>query len=59
MEVRLGQARRLEIFADGVEVGGERLHSYNVIWAAGVRAAPLVETLGVRSRGRAARVFPV
>ena len=29
-----------------MEVGGERLHSYNVIWAAGVRAAPLVATLG-------------
>src|SRR6202012_4149559 len=34
------------IFADGVEVGGERIRSYNVIWAAGVRAAPLVGTLG-------------
>jgi NADH dehydrogenase len=34
------------IFADGVEVGGERIRSYNVIWAAGVRAAPLVATLG-------------
>jgi NADH:ubiquinone reductase (H+-translocating) len=34
------------IFADGVEVGGERIRSYNVIWAAGVRAAPLVGKLG-------------
>lgn len=34
------------IFADGVEVGGERIRSYNVIWAAGVRASPLVSTLG-------------
>jgi len=34
------------IFADGVEVDGERIRSYNVIWAAGVRASPLVATLG-------------
>jgi NADH dehydrogenase len=34
------------IFGDGVEVGGERIHSYNVIWAAGVRASPLVGMLG-------------
>jgi NADH dehydrogenase len=46
VEVRLGQPVT-EIFADGVEVGGERLHSYNVIWAAGVRASPLVAALGV------------
>jgi hypothetical protein len=44
--VRLGQAVT-DVFADGVEVGGERLHSYNVIWAAGVRASALVDTLGV------------
>jgi NADH dehydrogenase len=46
VEVRLGQAVT-DVFADGVEVGGERLHSYNVIWAAGVRASALVDTLGV------------
>jgi NADH dehydrogenase len=46
VEVRLGQPVT-EIFADGVEVGGERLHSYNVIWAAGVRASALVDVLGV------------
>ena len=34
------------IFADGVEVDGERIRSHNVIWAAGVRASPLVGTLG-------------
>jgi NADH dehydrogenase len=45
VEVRLGQ-RVTAIFEDGVEVGGERLHSYNVIWAAGVRASPLTATLG-------------
>ena len=46
VEVFLGQPVT-EIFADGVEVGGERIRSYNVIWAAGVRAAPLVGSLGV------------
>ena len=35
------------VLADGVEVGSERLRSYNVIWTAGVRAAPLTATLGV------------
>lgn len=45
VEVRLGQ-RVEQIFADGVEVGGERLRSYNIIWAAGVQASPLVSTLG-------------
>ena len=46
VEVRLGNPVT-SVFADGVEVGGERLYSYNVIWAAGVRASPLTETLGV------------
>ena len=46
VEVRLGQPVT-NVFDGGVEVGGERLHSYNVIWAAGVRASPLVATLGV------------
>ena len=45
VEVLLGKPVT-SIFADGVEVGGERIRSYNVIWAAGVRAAPLVGTLG-------------
>jgi NADH dehydrogenase len=45
VEVLLGKPVTA-IFADGVEVGGERIRSYNVIWAAGVRAAPLVGTLG-------------
>jgi NADH:ubiquinone reductase (H+-translocating) len=30
----------------GVEVAGQRLNSYNVLWAAGVRAEPLVQRLG-------------
>jgi NADH dehydrogenase len=45
VDVRLG-CPVTQIFEDGVEVGGERLRSYNVIWAAGVRAAPVVQTLG-------------
>ncbi|MBX5463289.1 MAG: NAD(P)/FAD-dependent oxidoreductase, partial [Steroidobacteraceae bacterium] len=45
VDVRLG-VPVTAVFPDGVEVGGERLRSYNVIWAAGVRAAPLVQTLG-------------
>jgi NADH dehydrogenase len=36
-----------QVFEDGVEVAGERLRSYNVIWAAGVRAHPVVQSLGV------------
>jgi NADH:ubiquinone reductase (H+-translocating) len=46
VEVRVGQPVT-QVFADAVEVGGERVRSYNVIWAAGVRASPLVDTLGV------------
>jgi NADH dehydrogenase len=46
VDVRLG-ASVTQVFADGVEAGGERLESYNVIWAAGVRASPLGATLGV------------
>jgi NADH:ubiquinone reductase (H+-translocating) len=46
VEVRLGQPVT-NVFEGGVEVGGERVHSYNVIWAAGVCASPLVATLGV------------
>jgi NADH dehydrogenase len=46
VEVRLG-APVTRVLADGVELGGERLRSYNVIWTAGVRAAPLAASLGV------------
>lgn len=46
VEVRLGQPVT-QVFADGVEAGAERVHSYNVTWAAGVRASALVATLGV------------
>jgi NADH:ubiquinone reductase (H+-translocating) len=45
VEVRLGQPVT-NILADGVEMGTERLRSYNVLWAAGVRASPLVTSLG-------------
>jgi NADH:ubiquinone reductase (H+-translocating) len=54
VEVRLGQPVT-NVFDGGVEVGGERVHSYNIIWAAGVRASPLVDTLGV-ALGPGARV---
>lgn len=46
VEVRLGQPVT-KVMADHVEVGGERIRTFNTIWAAGVRASPLVETLGV------------
>jgi NADH:ubiquinone reductase (H+-translocating) len=54
VEVRLGQPVT-NVFDGGVEVGGEQVHSYNIIWAAGVRASPLVATLGV-TLGPAGRV---
>jgi NADH dehydrogenase len=46
VEVRLGQPVT-QVFEGGVEVGGERVRSCNVIWAAGVRASPLTDMLGV------------
>ena len=45
VEVRLGEPVT-QVLADGVEVGSAHIRSYNVIWAAGVRAAPLVTALG-------------
>lgn len=58
VEVLLGQAVT-EIFPDGVEVGGKRIRSYNVIWAAGVRASPLVATLGAElGPGGRVKVLP-
>jgi NADH dehydrogenase len=35
------------VLENGVEAGGERIESCNVIWAAGVRAAPLMQDLDV------------
>ena len=58
VEVLLGKPVT-QIFADGVEVGGERIRSYNVIWAAGVKAAPLVGTLGAElGPGGRVKVLP-
>jgi NADH:ubiquinone reductase (H+-translocating) len=58
VEVLLGKPVTA-IFPDGVEVGGERIQSYNVIWAAGVRAAPLVATLGAElGPGGRVKVLP-
>jgi NADH dehydrogenase len=45
VEVRLGEPVT-QVRGDGVEVGQDHIRSYNVIWAAGVKAAPLVTTLG-------------
>ncbi|MDX2130874.1 MAG: NAD(P)/FAD-dependent oxidoreductase [Planctomycetota bacterium] len=45
VEVRTGE-RVTAIDARGVEVGGVRIESCNVIWAAGVRASPLGALLG-------------
>jgi NADH dehydrogenase len=45
VEVRLGTPVTA-IDVEGVDVAGERVRSHNVIWAAGVRAAPLVQSLG-------------
>ncbi len=55
VEVRLGQPVT-EIRADGVVVGGELLRSCNVIWAAGVKAAPLTAQLGVAASGPGGRI---
>jgi NADH:ubiquinone reductase (H+-translocating) len=47
------------IYEDGVDVGTERFHSYNVIWAAGVRASPLMQQLGTElGPGGRAKVLP-
>ena len=57
VEVRLG-APVTRVLSDGVEVGGEELRSYNVIWAAGVRAAPLATELGGNAPGGRVAVNP-
>jgi len=46
VEVMLGQAVT-ECSADGVVYGGQRLQAKTLIWAAGVRASPAAEWLGV------------
>jgi NADH dehydrogenase len=58
VEVRLGKPVTA-VFPDGVEAGGERIYSYNVIWAAGVRASPIVATLGAElGPGGRVKVMP-
>ncbi len=52
VEVLLGKPVTA-VYADGVEAGGERLYSYNVIWAAGVRAS--ADRRHAWSRARAGR----
>lgn len=46
VEVRLN-SRVSQVGQDGVYIGGEHIPVQNVFWAAGVRASPLAETLGV------------
>lgn len=58
VEVRLGKPVTA-VFEDGVEAGDERLYSYNVIWAAGVRPSPVVSTLGTElGPGGRVKVMP-
>jgi NADH dehydrogenase len=58
VDVRLGKPVT-DIFENGVVVGDERILSYNVIWAAGVRASPLLGTLGIKlGPGGRANVLP-
>jgi NADH dehydrogenase len=54
VEVRLGTPVT-QVRSDGVEVGGGHIRSHNVIWAAGVRAAPLMQTLEA-ARGPGGRI---
>lgn len=46
VEVRTA-ARVTDVDADGVMIGDERIFAKTVIWAAGVAASPLAQTLGV------------
>jgi NADH:ubiquinone reductase (H+-translocating) len=48
VEVQLG-SRVTAVVAEGVEAGGQFIRSHNVIWAAGVRPAPLLAVLGAAS----------
>src|SRR5215469_11157959 len=54
VELRLGTAVT-DCDRDGVSLGGERVESGTVIWAAGVRASPAAEWLGLET-GRDGRV---
>ena len=55
VEIRLGTAVT-SVGSEGVTIGGERIRSHCVIWAAGVAASPLARTLGV-PLDRAGRVI--
>ena len=55
VDVRVGCAVT-DVGEGFVEAGGTRISAATVLWAAGVRASPLLETLGV-SRDRAGRVL--
>ncbi len=55
VEVQLG-ARVTDIDADGVSIGDQRISSRTVLWAAGVRGAPLAASLGA-PLDRAGRVI--
>lgn len=46
VDVRLGSAVT-DVATDSVTIGGERIATRTIIWAAGVRAAPLAQSLGV------------
>jgi len=55
VEVRLGE-RVTKVDADGVVLGQTRVEAATVLWAAGVRAAPLATSLGA-PQDRAGRVI--
>lgn len=58
VEVRL-EAPVTGVFENGVAAGNERVESYNVIWAAGVRAAPMIQSLDVEhGPGGRVKVLP-
>ena len=48
VQVMLGR-RVTRVLPDGIELGDDKLRSYNVLWAAGVRAAPVIGSLGIAS----------
>jgi NADH:quinone reductase (non-electrogenic) len=54
VEVRLNQPVTA-VDANGVGVGGERIHAATVVWAAGVKASPAAKWLGVAA-DRAGRI---
>jgi NADH:ubiquinone reductase (H+-translocating) len=58
IELRIG-VRVTDIDSTGVTLGGDRIESSTVLWAAGVRASPLVAALGIETdRGGRVPVEP-